>query len=122
MKQTEEHQEQFIKWFADLGKGSVDTAGGKGANLAEMTNIGMPVPPGFMISAQAYAYFINKTGLKETIAQIVKEVDIENTAELTEGARIIREMITKALMPREMQDEILEAYDTLEPFTYMLPT
>ena len=53
-----EHKEKFIKWFSDLDKNSGKIAGGKGANLAEMYNLKVPVPPGFVITAQAYDYFI----------------------------------------------------------------
>ncbi len=56
----------FVKWFSELNKNSVDTAGGKGANLAEIYNLKIPVPPGFVVTAQAYDYFIEKAGIKET--------------------------------------------------------
>ena len=42
-----------MTWVYDFAEGSKDQKdllGGKGANLAEMTNLGLPVPPGFTIS------------------------------------------------------------------------
>src|SRR5687768_17502271 len=51
-----------------------DTLGGKGAGLAEMTNAGLPVPPGFTISTQACNLFVKKGALPEAI-----ESDIERT-------------------------------------------
>ena len=45
---------KYILWFAQLGKEDIPIAGGKGANLGEMTQIGIPVPPGFVVSVQAY--------------------------------------------------------------------
>ena len=44
------------KWVYDFSEGSKDQKdllGGKGANLAEMTNLGLPVPPGFIITTEA---------------------------------------------------------------------
>lgn len=111
--EKEEKREEFVKWFSQLSKNDVPTAGGKGANLAEMTSFDMPVPPGFIVTAQSYAYFIEKTGLRETIAKIAGEINYEDTAELNEGSRIIRELIEKVNMPDEMQEEILEAYEAL---------
>jgi len=108
-----EEKELFVKWFSELGRGSLPVAGGKGANLAEMANMGLPVPPGFAVTAGAYHYYIEKTGLKETVARIIKEIQFEDTAELHEGSRIIQELIVKAKMPEEMQEEILEAYEAL---------
>ena len=49
---------EFIKWFSELNKNSIKVAGGKGANLAEIYNLKISVPPGFVITAQAYDYFI----------------------------------------------------------------
>lgn len=110
---AKEEREVFVKWFSELGRESVSVGGGKGANLAEMENIGMPVPPGFVVTAQAYQYFIEKTKLKETVSRIIHEINFEDTAELHEGSRIIRELIEKAKMPEEMHEEILEAYEAL---------
>ena len=39
--------------------------GGKGANLAEMTNLGLPVPPGFTITTEACMHFLNKPSFFE---------------------------------------------------------
>ena len=58
MGEKEENNEKtsFTKWFSELNKNSGNVAGGKGANLAEIYNLGVPVPPGFVITAQAYKY------------------------------------------------------------------
>ena len=53
----------YVKWFSEIDKNSVSTAGGKGANLGEMYNSGVPVPPGFVITAQAYEHFIEHSNL-----------------------------------------------------------
>lgn len=42
-----------IRRFTDLTRSDVDEAGGKGANLGEMTNAGLPVPPGFVVTVDA---------------------------------------------------------------------
>jgi len=47
-----------ILWFSEIGKEDVGKAGGKGANLGEMTRAGFPVPPGFMVTSEAYYHFI----------------------------------------------------------------
>ena len=41
---------QYVYAFSEGSKDQKDLLGGKGANLAEMTNLGLPVPPGFTIS------------------------------------------------------------------------
>ncbi|MEM4230862.1 MAG: phosphoenolpyruvate synthase, partial [Candidatus Pacearchaeota archaeon] len=86
---------------------------GKGANLGEMYNAGMPVPPGFVITAESYKYFLEKTGLGKKIYEILNRIDIENTAELEETAKVIQTMIVEASLPVDMEEEIVDAYEAL---------
>ena len=53
-------EESYVKWFSELSNKNVSIAGGKGASLAEMYNAKVPVPPGFVVTAQAYSYFIKE--------------------------------------------------------------
>ena len=50
----------FVYDFAEGDKDMKDLLGGKGANLAEMTRLGLPVPPGFTITTQACREFLEK--------------------------------------------------------------
>ena len=44
----------LVSWFEDVAKGDNVTVGGKGANLGELAGAGLPVPPGFVVTAEAY--------------------------------------------------------------------
>ncbi len=77
----------YVAWFKDLNKDSIAVAGGKGANLGEMFNLGLPVPGGFAITAQTYQEFIEKTDLKEKIHQFLQHLDIEDTQKLQQVAK-----------------------------------
>ncbi|MCK4647749.1 phosphoenolpyruvate synthase, partial [Candidatus Pacearchaeota archaeon] len=105
---------EFIKWFSELDKNSGNIAGGKGANLAEIYNLKIPVPPGFVVTAQAYEYFIEKAGLKEQIQKLLEGIDYEDTEKLNETTKEIRDCILNAKLPKEMQEEILENYSILD--------
>src|SRR5438034_3557321 len=72
------------KWVYTFGDGKAEgkaelrnLLGGKGANLAEMANLGLPVPPGFTIptSVCTYSYAHNKSYPKELKAQVEKALD-----------------------------------------------
>ncbi len=104
---------EFIKWFSELNKSSGNIAGGKGANLAEIYNLGTPVPPGFVVTAQAYDYFIEKAGIKEKIRGLLNRINYENTKTLDEITKQIRALIIDSKLPEEMQEEIIEAYENL---------
>jgi pyruvate,orthophosphate dikinase len=73
---------QYVYFFgggkADGNKDMKDTLGGKGSGLAEMTNAGLPVPPGFTVSTRACNIFTEKGGLP---AEIDQEID-KNLARL----------------------------------------
>jgi len=113
VKGVPDFREKYIRWFSELGKGDVKQVGGKAANLGEMYNLNLPVPPGFAITADAYKYFLAKTNLASKIYGMLNKLEVESTAELEQAAREIQEMIVNSEMPEDMENEILEAYETL---------
>src|SRR3989344_6932709 len=106
-------EDRYIRWFSEIGKEKVKEVGGKAANLGEMLKIRMPVPQGFAINSQAYLFFLEETGLKEKIYKMLEKLDVDNTAKLEETAREIRELIVKKEIPKDLKEEILEAYNVL---------
>jgi len=111
-KQTSEVD--FVKWFSELNKDSGTVAGGKGANLAEIYNLKISVPAGFVVTAQAYDYFIkNTSGMKEKIKKLLGGIDYEDTKKLDETTKQIRHLISNSEFPKEMEEELLEAYESL---------
>ncbi len=101
----------YIRWLSELGKKDVDIAGGKGANLAEMFNAKLPVPPAFIITSYAYDEFVVR--IKPEIDEILSDLNVDNTEELESKAKKIREIILKNEMSEEISDEISEAYENL---------
>jgi pyruvate, orthophosphate dikinase len=65
--------------FTEGNKDLKDLLGGKGANLAEMTNLGLPVPPGFVITTEACRYYLERgstpAGLDEEIAAHLDQLE-----------------------------------------------
>ena len=105
---------RFVKWFSELSNKDISIAGGKGASLAEMYNSKFPIPPGFMITAQAYSYFIEKSGLIDKIKEKLYGMDMEDTEKLEQVSSEIRAMISNSEMPIEMESEIIESYELLD--------
>ena len=68
---------QFARKFSEIKKENVDIAGGKGASLGEMSNAGIPVPPGFIILSEAFEKFIQETGLTIEIDAILDSVNTD---------------------------------------------
>ncbi|MBT4376516.1 phosphoenolpyruvate synthase [archaeon] len=103
----------FVKWFSELGKDSGNVAGGKGANLGEMYNNKIPVPNGFVVTAQAYDYFIEEAQLKDKIKSLLDTIDYENSAELDRITTQIRKIILDSEFPEDIKEEILDSYEHL---------
>ncbi len=102
-----------IAWFKDLTKNDIPIAGGKGANLGEMTQAGLPVPEGYMITAQAYGTFVKENGLAKKIASIL-EVDVDDSTKLMEASKKIRKLIEASPIPDKISKEIIKAYKKLD--------
>ena len=104
---------KHIAWFSELHKEDIPLVGGKGANLGEMYNAHLPIPPGFVVTADSYKNFLQKTGIQKHILEKLHTLDIEDTEKLQKTAKEIQEIILKAEMPAELKIEIREAYDNL---------
>ncbi|WP_456371987.1 intein-containing phosphoenolpyruvate synthase [Methanocaldococcus sp.] len=104
---------KFIAWLDELSNKDVNIAGGKGASLGEMWNAGLPVPPAFVVTADAYRYFIKETGLIDKIKEILKNLDINDTDKLNEASEKIRKMFEEVEMPDDLKLAIIEAYNKL---------
>ncbi len=79
-----------------------------------MYNSKFPVPPGFVVTAQAYDYFIEKSGLRKTIMQILNETDVDDTKKLEANVQKIHNLIEVASIPEDMKSEITESYEMLD--------
>jgi pyruvate, water dikinase len=99
--------------FPRLRRGDVDFAGGKGANLGELTAAGLPVPPGFVIGAPAYAAFCEESGLRARIAERLADLDVEDTAALARASRRVREEVEGEAIPDRLESHIRDAYADL---------
>jgi len=112
IKKIEKKEEiDFVKWLFELSHKDISIAGGKGASLAEMFNNKFPVPPAFIVTAQAFSKFIEK--IKDKIDETIHKTDVDNTAELNKSSKKVREMIESQEFPKIMEKQILEAYETL---------
>jgi pyruvate,water dikinase len=99
-----------LRPFADLSRGDVDYAGGKGANLGELTGAGVPVPPGFVVGAPAYGAFCDQGGLRGRIEARLHSIDVEDTAALQAASADVRAMVENEPIPPELASAIAAAY------------
>ena len=101
---------KYIKWFEEISKDDVGLVGGKGANLGELTSFGLPVPPGFCVTAQAYNEFVEYADLQNEVKNIMSTLNVDDTKKLTEAGEQIRGKLTNAKIKPEIEEEIIRAY------------
>ncbi len=104
---------KYVAWFKNLNKDSIAIAGGKGANLAEMVNLRLPVPNGFAVTAPTYKEFIEHTNIKDKILQLLQGLDIEDTERLQTIAEQIQKLISSTPIPEDIIEEIMDNYEVL---------
>src|SRR5512133_2014151 len=100
----------FIKQFDELSRDDIDSAGGKGANLGELTRAGLPVPPGFVIITDAYRAYVAEHQLADKIATLAAPTD--DRADYNDAPAQIRSLFA-AEVSDALRTEIAEAYAAL---------
>lgn len=101
---------KFILWFKDVDKEDVAIVGGKGANLGEMSHLDVPVPPGFIVTAQAYYYFTEINKIRYKIKELLYNLDVNNPVRLQQASEDIKSLIVRSSIPKEIRKEIINAY------------
>lgn len=109
---------RYIIWFDQLRMTDVNQVGGKNASLGEMisqlSTAGVCVPGGFATTAHAYQEFLAQNGLDKRIETTLAELDINDVTALASTGKQIRSWIMAATLPARLQDEVAQAYETLQ--------
>ena len=72
----------YIKWFDQISKDDIASAGGKGANLGELTQAGISVPPGFVVLANSYFAFLDTHRLRVQLHHLLSTHDTSDPRQL----------------------------------------
>jgi pyruvate,water dikinase len=102
----------LVLWFESLRKTDIPSVGGKNANLGEMTSAGIPVPPGFAITAFSYKRFIEETGIASKIYEIIKETvtNPNDPKQFEIASKKIRGLVEATPMPKDIENAARSAY------------
>lgn len=102
-----------LVWFKDTRKEDIGIAGGKGANLGELYRSGIPVPNGFIVTANAYFEAVKLNGAIDRIRGILFNLDRENPSLLESKARLCQEEILNLKLTPKLESEISRFYKQL---------
>jgi pyruvate,water dikinase len=107
----------FIAWFDELRATDTERAGGKGANLGELTGAGLPVPPGFVVTADAYRRAMEEGGVRDELRAVFADACAHagDADVLSAAADRLRGLVRKAGVPPSLAEQVLSAYHRLGP-------
>ncbi len=101
-----------------VGINNVAEVGGKNSSLGEMiqnlSKEGVSVPSGYAITASAYRFYLESTGLSKFIRETLEKLDTSDLADLSLRGKTIREKIIETEFPNELRDAIVSAHKTAE--------
>jgi rifampicin phosphotransferase len=106
-------EHEYTLPLADARAVQLSVAGGKGSSLARLSGAGLPVPAAFVVATAAYQRFVRENELEQGIIAALQPVDAFQPATLEPASRTIGALISGALMPPAVADEICQAYAAL---------
>src|SRR5437764_4353580 len=107
--QAQGSSRDFVLPLSALHRDMLELAGGKAANLGELTNAKFPVPPGFCVTTSAYELVATDAGLQSVLNTYAARAS-GDAQELSEMAQAARRCILAATIPTDIADAITGAY------------
>lgn len=102
-----------VMWFESYWVGMKSEVGGKASSLGEMTGAGLPVPPGFALTTQAYRASRDAADLDAILARLLHGLDVSDTAMVSDRCARIRDHIRTMPMDPEVESHLRHAYNEL---------
>ncbi|WP_318566824.1 phosphoenolpyruvate synthase [Salinigranum marinum] len=102
-----------VLWLDEVRSDDLATVGGKAASLGELTAAGLPVPPGFVVTAGTYRTFIEDAGIDDELFAAV-DVDSEDSKALSRAHERAHELIVETPLPEDVKTEVLDAYRSID--------
>jgi len=93
---------------------NLENAGGKGASLARLSRLGLPVPPGFIVTTHAYRLFVLANNLADVIRTSINAIAANDGTQLERASAQIRTAFSAGRMPEEIPQAISAEYHGLK--------
>ncbi|OPX58275.1 MAG: putative phosphoenolpyruvate synthase [Methanomassiliicoccales archaeon PtaB.Bin134] len=97
----------------NLGVNDIPIAGGKAANLGELTSAGFEVPPGFVLTTESYDYYLKHNNIKDIITEALSGLDVSSDAALQDASGKIRKAFEEGEIPKDLESSVIEEYKKL---------
>ncbi len=108
-------EERLCILLGEICRNDVSLVGGKGANLGDLVQAGLPIPSGFIISTLAYKQVIEYCHLDTGIEKFLSDLNYESTNQLKGAEQQIRSLFENIPINNHLRHLILERYRSLGP-------
>jgi len=97
--------------LAEVSESDLPLVGGKASKLGELVREGLPVPPGFVLTTEAYALFVDATALKTELPAALESIRPDQADTVEAASQRIRRLFETVPFPPALRDEIASAYE-----------
>ena len=104
-----------VAWFKDVGIADRPTVGGKGGSLGELTQAGIAVPPGFVVTTGAFEQFLEALEARAPVRARVEVLDPSDLEAAVALSQELRRRVIEEPMPEAVEQAIRVAYAELSP-------
>jgi len=104
-----------VAWFREVGIADRPTVGGKGGSLGELTQAGIAVPPGFVVTTHGFELFLEALEAREPVRARVEALDPKDLGAVTKLSEELRARVLEEPMPAAVEQAITAAYRELSP-------
>jgi pyruvate, water dikinase len=101
----------YVVDLADVSDSDLPQVGGKASKLGELVRQGLPIPPGFVVTTEAYQAFVDATALRSEIPAALASIDPSRPETVEAAAHRIRSLFEATAFPPPMRSTLAEAYE-----------
>jgi pyruvate,water dikinase len=98
--------------LSEVSESDLPLVGGKASKLGELVREGLPIPPGFVLTTEAYDAFVRATALSTELPAALDSIRPEQPETIDAASLRIRSLFETVPFPKDLRDEIAEAYET----------
>ena len=104
---------KLCTWFKDVTRNDVPLVGGKGANLGDMVQADLPIPPGFVVCVPAYRQMAEQSGLDAKLNELIANLDINDANQLQAAEKQAQQLFEQITINGNLRDVLVDFYRSL---------
>lgn len=114
-------KKNLLIWLNEAQEDEENLVGEKASRLGNLIRLDLPIPKGFVVTSNAYQYFLNENQLQDKINHALKSCNFKSPEEVREISLLIQNFILSSPFPVNLGNKIIKAYETLSASFRSIP-